>query len=56
MRMIYQQEAMMVRLNEMSREELLEVVAMKDQIIKELREEIKNYQELIREMKKEQVK
>ncbi len=46
----------MVSLSEMSREELLEVVAIKDQIISELREEIKNYQELIREMQKEQVK
>jgi hypothetical protein len=40
----------------MSREELLEVVAIKDEIISELREEIKNYQELIREMQKEQAK
>jgi len=46
----------MVRLNEMSREELLEVVAIKDQIITELKEEIKTYQELIRELQKEQAK
>ncbi len=46
----------MVSLSEMSREELLEVVAIKDEIISELREEIKNYQELIREMQKEQAK
>ncbi len=46
----------MVSLNEMSREELLEVIAIKDQIILELREEIKNYQELIKEIHKEQAK
>jgi len=46
----------MVRLQEMSREELLEVVAIKDQIIQELRQEIQNYQELLQVIKKEQAK
>ncbi len=46
----------MVKLNEMSREELLEVIAIKDQMLAELREEIKYYQELIREIQKEQAK
>lgn len=46
----------MVKLQEMSREELLEVIRIKDQIIKELRAEIQDYQELIHEIQKEQVK
>lgn len=46
----------MVKLDEMSREELLEVIAIKDQMLAELREEIKHYQELIRELQKEQAK
>lgn len=46
----------MVKLNEMSREELLEVIAIKDQMLAQLREEIQYYQELIREIQKEQAK
>lgn len=46
----------MVKLNEMNREELLEVIAIKDQMLAQLREEIQYYQELINEMQKEQAK
>ena len=40
----------MVRLNEMSREELLEVIAIKDATIRVLREEIQSYQELLKQI------
>lgn len=44
----------MVNLNEMTREELLEVIAIKNKLIEELREEIINYQELIQQIQKKQ--
>ncbi len=44
----------MVKLTEMTREELLEVISIKDEVIHELREEIKQYQQLISELRGEQ--
>jgi len=40
----------MVKLQEMSREELLEVIKMKDEIIKELRDEVEAYRALVDEL------
>lgn len=40
----------MVRLDEMNREELIEVVKMKDELIRELKEEIDAYKTLVDEL------
>ncbi len=42
----------MVELNDMSREELLEVIMIKDKVIEELKEQIAIYQELLKQMQK----
>ncbi|HHY64877.1 MAG TPA: hypothetical protein GX501_07495 [Clostridiaceae bacterium] len=41
----------MVRLEEMSREELIEVIRMKDDLIRELREELDAYMVLVEELR-----
>lgn len=40
----------MVKLEEMSKEELLEVIRMKDELIQELKEEIAAYRTLVEEL------
>lgn len=40
----------MIGIEEMSREELLEVIRMKDELLKELREELDAYQVLVDEL------
>lgn len=40
----------MIRLEDMSREELLEVIRMKDALMKELKEEISCWQQLVDEL------
>lgn len=46
----------MVKLSEMSREELLEVIMIKDRIIEELKEQIAIYEELVAQLQKNQIK
>lgn len=41
----------MVQLDKMSREELLEVIRVKDELLKELREEVDAYRELVEELR-----
>ena len=41
----------MVKLEQMSKEELIEVVNMKDELIKELREEVDAYRSLVDELR-----
>ncbi len=43
----------MISLNEMTREELLEIVKIKDKMIQELKEEVISYQILIRQLQKD---
>lgn len=40
----------MVEMTDMSKEELLVVIEIKDQIINDLKDEIANYQELVKEI------
>jgi hypothetical protein len=40
----------MIKLEQMSREELIEVIKIKDEIIKELREEIEAYRVLVEDL------
>lgn len=40
----------MVKLEEMSREDLIEVIRMKDELLKELKEEIAAYRALVEEL------
>lgn len=40
----------MVKLEEMSREELIEVIRMKDELLKELKEEVAAYRTLVDEL------
>ncbi len=46
----------MKELTEMSKEELFEIIRIKDSVIKELRDEVKLYQDLINQFQKEKIK
>ena len=48
---IIKQEDFMIILDEMNREDLIEVIKMKDELIRELKEELDAYKDLVEELR-----